>query len=136
MALDLDWDSFFKPDENEYGVYSEFDIDKHAATFINYLEVIIHPDGKVEYAVPSHQQKLERILKAKVGVEEFNRLIEEPEAYYDYLVFLCTQTGCCSVWNNFYTCGKQGLTNEQKEALRQLQMKKDRFGDPLFKGNI
>lgn len=39
-----------------YDVYSEFDIAEHQKHFINYLEVCIHPDNYVAYAVPSHQQ--------------------------------------------------------------------------------
>lgn len=35
-----------------------FDIETHKKTFIDYLEVIIRPDGTVEYAVPSHMYKL------------------------------------------------------------------------------
>lgn len=41
--------------KEKYTLYSKFDIDKHAETFINYLEVIIDENGVVHYAVPSHQ---------------------------------------------------------------------------------
>lgn len=37
---------------------SPFQINLHKSTFTNYLEVIIHLDGKIVYAVPSHQMKL------------------------------------------------------------------------------
>lgn len=42
----------------KYGVHSDFDIQKHKETFIDYLEVIIDVNGRIMYAVPSHQEKL------------------------------------------------------------------------------
>lgn len=39
-----------------YTVYSEFDIEHHKKTFIHYLEVVIDGNGKIMYAVPSHQK--------------------------------------------------------------------------------
>ena len=124
-------------DPKEYGVHSVFNIKKHAKTFINYLEVIIYSNGKVEYACPSHQMKLENILKDKVGIEKFNQLIELPEAYEDYMVFLCTKTNCCSVWNDFYICGKNGLTEKQKEMLIKLKSTMyEKIDTPLYQGEI
>lgn len=43
--------------EEEYNLYSKFDIQKHKENYINYLEVLILENGEVEYAVPSHQDK-------------------------------------------------------------------------------
>lgn len=43
--------------QEKYSVYSSFDLQKHKQTYTNYLEVIITPDGTVEYAVPSHSEK-------------------------------------------------------------------------------
>ena len=45
----------------KYDLYSEFDIQKHKDTYINYLEVVILQTGRIEYAVPSHQEKMIRI---------------------------------------------------------------------------
>ena len=45
-----------------YDLHSPFDLQKHMETYINYLEVVIFPDGHIEYAVPSHQEKLIRVL--------------------------------------------------------------------------
>ena len=42
---------------NEYSVYSEFDITKHKHPYVNYLEVLIKEDGSIVYVVPSHQEK-------------------------------------------------------------------------------
>ena len=44
-----------------YNVHSEFDLKKHKEKFINYLEVVIEPNGKIHYAVPSHQLFLENM---------------------------------------------------------------------------
>lgn len=40
--------------DEEYNLYSQFDVSKHKQTYTNYLEVIIDSDGNVMYAVPSH----------------------------------------------------------------------------------
>lgn len=68
-------------DVDHYDVYSEFDIEKHAKTFINYLEVIITPDGKAHYAVPSHLQYLINMLCEKYHCtnEQLQKLI--PQEY-------------------------------------------------------
>lgn len=111
-----------------YSVYSKFDIDKHAATFINYLEVVIDENGEIHYAVPSHQMFMENILKRKMGEEEFNRMImEDKEAWYDYLPWLCKHTKCVPVWNEFYF-GKPN--DKQLQKLQQLKERK------LYKGEI
>lgn len=46
-------------------LHSPFDIKVHKQTFINYLEVVISPEGVVEYAVPSHVEKLLQIFMSK-----------------------------------------------------------------------
>lgn len=100
-------------------LHNKFDINIHKENFINYLEVIIRPDGTIEYAVPSHQQKLEKIAIEINGIEKFNQELESDEAYNDYLKWLCNFTGCVSVWNNF--CVKPtNFTNEQKQSLKLL----------------
>lgn len=43
--------------ENEYSVYCDFDIKQHKKKYVNYLEVLIEKDGRIVYAVPSHQEK-------------------------------------------------------------------------------
>ena len=42
---------------NEY-LYMPFSVKVHSQVFTCYCEVIIWPDGKVEYAIPSHSEKL------------------------------------------------------------------------------
>lgn len=103
-----------------YNIYSKFDIEKHKSIYINYLEVIILPDGTVEYAVPSHQEKLIKIAmeKLKVTREELNELCPR-EYYFDLITWLTKITSCVSVWNNYVV----GEPNEiQKEVIEQLKL--------------
>ena len=81
----------------------KFDIATHKRTFIHYLEVIITEEGDVEYAVPSHQEKLIKIAMTKLGVTRY-KLYDmcPPEYRFDVLKWLCEITGCLSVWNDFY----------------------------------
>lgn len=102
-----------------YNLYSKFDIEKHKETYINYLEVIILPDGTIEYAVPSHQEKLIKIAmdKLKLTREELFELC--PDGYYIPMEWLTKITGCVSVWNEFVG----GEPNEiQKEVIEQLRL--------------
>jgi hypothetical protein len=96
-----------------YDLYSDFDIQKHKQTYINYLEVIIMSNGKVSYAVPSHQAKLEKIACHKLDTtkEELSKLCPR-EKWLDYSEWLMEVTGCISVWTNFYL----GKANEYQLA--------------------
>lgn len=47
-----------------YDIYCAFDLEKHKQTYVQYLEVVILEDGTVEYAVPSHQEKLIALLES------------------------------------------------------------------------
>lgn len=58
----------------EYSVYSDLDMEQHKKTFINYLEVVIDENGKIMYAVPSHQEKLIKLACQKT--ESYERGIE------------------------------------------------------------
>lgn len=109
-------------------LHSPFDVGTHKANFVNYLEVVILPDGTVEYAVPSHQMKLERILadKLRMSVEDASSLCPYDMAF-DYLGWLIRQTGCLSVWIDF--C--MGRPNEaQLETLKMLRR------EGLYKGEV
>ena len=69
-----------------YDIYCAFDLEKHKQTYVQYLEVVILEDGTVEYAVPSHQEKLIALACQKKGVsrQELNDLCPR-EYYYDSL---------------------------------------------------
>jgi hypothetical protein len=102
-----------------YDLHSNFDLIKHKETYINYLEVIIMADGKVGYAVPSHQRKLEEVACLQKGIsrEELMRLCPK-DMYLDYNSWLHEITGCISVWTDFYL----GNPNEyQLDKLEELK---------------
>lgn len=104
-----------------YSVYSEFDIEMHSKTFKEYLEVIIDADGKVMYAVPSHQEKLIALSRAKLGIsrEELNSMCPR-EYYFDFMRWLCKISGAMAVWNG--KCEFWEPTVKQIRALRKLKM--------------
>ena len=107
--------------EAAYGLHSEFDIEKHKATFVDYLEVVIDADGKVMYAVPSHQEKLIALACQKLGItrDELNAKCPR-EYYFDFLKWLCFTTGAMSVWNDFCEYGNPSV--KQIGILRKLKM--------------
>ena len=103
-----------------YDVYSKFDITQHSKHFINYLEIVISPNGEIYYAVPSHTMFLENLITKEHGEKKFYEIIEHPDASHDYAKFLCDFTGYCLVWNDFYICGEKGLTAEQRTKMVEL----------------
>lgn len=108
-------------EEQPYSVYSEFDAEKHKATYPHYLECLIDAKGHVMYAVPSHQELAIQLACEKHGItrEELGKMC--PKEYYcDFLTWLLKQTGAISVWLKEYV----GEPNEkQKETLRTLKEK-------------
>ena len=102
-----------------YDLHSNFDVQKHKETYINYLEVIITATGKVCYAVPSHQMKLEEIACSQKGITRDELLKICPRGrWLDYNDWLMETTNCISVWTNFYT----GKANEYQLAkLEELK---------------
>lgn len=112
-----------------YDVYSEFDMKKHSETFVDYLEVIIDSDGKVMYAVPSHQEKCIALACEKLGVsrDELKAMCPR-EFYWDFLKWLCKISGAVAVWNA--NCEYWAPTRKQIGALRQLKMA------GLYRGSI
>ena len=111
-------DSKFELPDNETMqrvLHAPFDINTHKKTFINYLEVIIKPDGTIEYAVPSHMMKLTEIY-GKSTDEMFEDYYKDSSGL-DPIQWICKQTGCISVWEDGYT----GHANAaQKRALWML----------------
>lgn len=100
----------------------KFDVETHKEAFVNYLEVVIREDGTVEYAVPSHQEKLIKIAMEKLGVTR-QQLYDmcPPEYTFDVCKWLCKITNCVSVWNEFYI-GE--LNDVQRWALQNLKYHK------------
>ena len=100
-------------------LYKPFDIKIHADNFVNYLEVIIKEDGTIEYAIPSHSKKLEEIAQIKYGKDKFIEMIRDPDAFYDYMKWLCNKTKCVSVWNE-YIIKPDNISKKQIDTLKLL----------------
>ena len=103
-----------------YDLHSDFDAEQHEKTFIHYLEVVIDENGKIMYAVPSHQEMLIKLACDKLNItrEKLNAMC--PQEYYcDFMTWLCKMSGACAVWENFIQCGK--LTKQQIRALQMLK---------------
>ena len=106
-----------------------FDVETHKKTFINYLEVVIlENNGKILYAVPSHQELLIKLACEKHNVtrDELNDMCP-PEYYFDFIKWLHMVSKAIPVWNEYYI----GEPNE--EQLETLKMLKR---EGLFKGNL
>ena len=113
----------------EYDITWAFDIEKHKEKYVNYLEVLIAKDGKIMYAVPSHQEKAVALACEALGKsrKEVERLCPA-EYHYDYMTWLLMQSGAIAVWNEFVIA--PAITRKQIGALRKLKM----YG--LYKGKI
>ena len=113
-----------------YNLQSEFNIQEHKKNYYNYLEVIIYPDGLIEYATPSHQEKLLSICKKKLNLTRKEIYDMCPPDYYsDVITWLCQMTGCISVWASHIISGGP-LTREQCESLMNLRFHR------LYEGEI
>ena len=104
----------------DYNIYSEFDIQKHKDTFIQYMECLIDENGTVHYAVPSHVEKACRMACEKLQVtrDEITALCPR-EFYYAWLEWLLMQTHSVAIWYD----GLCGTPNQkQKAMLRKLKL--------------
>lgn len=103
-------------EEQQRVLHSPFDIDTHRATFINYLEIILLPDGTPEYAVPSHLIKLAHIYGK--SMDEIYEEYAEAKTGLDGIGYLCSKTGCVAVWSDRV----QGTPNNAQTAtLKRLE---------------
>lgn len=106
--------------EQEYNIYCDFDIEKHKAVYKNYLEVVILPSGKIEYAIPSHQEKL-----INIGMKMYKKTRDEfinmcpREYYFNYLEWLCKVTRCVSIWTNGYVGEPNRIQKKKIEVLKK-----------------
>lgn len=113
----------------DYNLYGEFNIDLHRQKYPGYLEVIIDEDGNIEYAVPSHQEKLIANCMKKLNCTRQELADMCPKEYYcDFNIWLCMQCNCVSVWYDGINC--YTINNKQIFTLRKLKMK------GLYKGYI
>lgn len=104
----------------EYGLHSDFNAELHKQTFIHYLEVIIDENGKIMYAVPSHQEKMIKIACENLNVtrDKMNEMCPR-EYYFDLMTWLSKVSGACAVWENQVIGDK--FTAEQIESLQILK---------------
>ena len=67
----------------------KFDIEAHKAQYHNYFEVVVSPEGEVEYARPSHQTYL--IEKAKKNLHLNREELDKscPTEYWAALAIYC-----------------------------------------------
>lgn len=97
-------------------LHSAFDLETHKEVFVDYLEVIIREDGTVEYAVPSHQEKLIKIATTKLGVTRKQLFDMCPREYmFDCCRWLCNITNCVSLWTGHCI----GVPNETQQWVIQ-----------------
>lgn len=106
-------------------LHSPFDIETHKKTFISYLEVVISPEGVIEYAVPSHSEKLVEIFARQKG---FNDILKAKKYIVETTInkgmvsiidYLTGVTGYISVWFNGYVAGDPP-TKAQLDKLKEL----------------
>ena len=124
----------FGDDAKQKILHHPFDINVHKQNFVNYLEVIITSDGTVEYAVPSHMQKLAEVYGKSMDdiFEEYQNASNDVkmtmlDMITDPLKWLCAQTGAIAVWTDGYS----GEANKaQKNKLKTLKL------NGLYRGPI
>lgn len=114
--------------EQEATLNSPFSFERHKRVFHNYFEVVILEDGTIEYAVPSHQEKLITLACERLHCTRDELSERCPHEYWgDYNVWLAMQAHAICVWDAF----AQGVFNvAQLESLGRC--KKER----LFKGAL
>ena len=98
---------------------SPFDIEIHKAHFKNYLEVVILEDGTVEYAVPTHQEKLILLGMEKTGLSRYEFYNSCPREYWlDITAWLSKVTGAIAVWDFKFEGWANPIQIEKLEELR------------------
>ena len=70
-------------------LHGDFDIETHKETFVSYLEVVISPEGVVEYATPSHTEKMIEIFAKQKGFDDIDKARE-------YVWDVTVKNGMCS----------------------------------------
>lgn len=107
-------------------LHSPFNVEVHKATFVNYLEIVILEDGTIEYAVPSHQEKMIKIACDKLDVCRQTLYEMCPREYYfDVITWLSQISGAIAAWDFKI----EGTPNEkQLETLDMLRK------EGLYKG--
>lgn len=97
-------------------LHSKFDVEVHSKHFINYCEVIVLPNGEVEYAVPSHERKAIEIFKREFNLsdEDLNNLSKDLSIEY-----ICEKCHLIMLWYA-YAFTPIKITQEQVNTLNEL----------------
>ena len=80
----------------------------------NYCEIVISPDGDIEYAIPSHLYKL--IDLSKESKDELNKIMPNCAAPLNWL---CEHTKYAVCWYNYFILPKD-YTNIQVSIIKTL----------------
>ena len=99
-------------------LYRPFDLQMHADNFKNYCEVIICEDGSIEYAVPSHQERLIMHYANKHHISR-NKVIELFYNDVDAIEKMMVDTKIVFVWYE-HLCNFTKMNAEQLHALNLL----------------
>lgn len=103
-------------------LHGAFDIELHKLTFVNYLEVVISPKGVVEYAIPSHSERLLQLYMKKYDISDRGEALRHlAEKTNGYIEALSEETGYISVWNSGYITGCKP-TQQQLNKLKTLKL--------------
>ena len=112
-------------EEQQRVLHSPFDIETHKRTFVSYLEAVISPEGVVEYAVPSHTEKLIEIFMKQKGFDDIIKakkyIIETTinNGMCSTIEFLTGVTGYISIWFDHYVASDPP-TKQQLDKLKEL----------------
>lgn len=112
-------------------LHSPFDVETHKQNFINYCEVIIWPDGKIEYAVPSHNEALIKAYAKQHGLSR-DEAVEEARLRFGFYAIdsIMKETGIIEVWYD-YLHNETPLTENQRSSLSML-LENDCISDACF----
>lgn len=112
-------------EEQQRVLHSSFDIETHKQTFVSYLEAVISPEGVVEYAVPSHTEKLIEIFMKQKGFDDIIKAKEYiikttiNNGMCSTIEFLTGVTGYISIWFDHYVASDPP-TKQQLDKLKEL----------------
>lgn len=112
-------------EEQQRVLHSSFDIETHKKTFVSYLEAVISPEGVVEYAVPSHTEKLIEIFMKQRGFDDIIKAKEYiikttiNNGMCSSIEFLTGVTGYISIWFDHYVASDPP-TKQQLDKLKEL----------------
>lgn len=91
----------------------------HNARFKAYCEIIIFPNGTIQYAIPSHQHALLQVYADKIGYHRVDNGLWELISPMDFgFEWLLKETRCVSVW--WSNIAFNTITDKQFDTLVKL----------------